>query len=162
MIYSIQSMPKELKSTKENQEKAVLVTVGEESKCGEWQIEDREKELKSLVKASGAIIADTIIFRRRKITPNLFVGKGNIQKIAELAEEADADVVIFNNDLSPSQQKNIEEILDIKTIDRTQLILDIFARRANSNEGKVQRIDISFGTNQAFQRKDHSAFRKDL
>lgn len=127
----------DLEKTERNQERAVLVTVEEPVK-GAWKLEDRVEELESLAVSSGVEVVSNEYCRRTKITPNLFIGKGKAQEIAGLVEESDADVVIFNNDLSPSQQKNLEEIVGVKTIDRTQLILDIFARRATSNEGKVQ------------------------
>ncbi len=118
-------------------EKAILITVevaGKES----WKLEDRCKELERLTESSGAKVVNSQTCRRKKITAGFFVGKGKVSEIADLVESLGADVVIFNNDLSPSQQKNLEEVLNVKTIDRTQLILDIFARRATSNEGKVQ------------------------
>ncbi|NQT33162.1 MAG: GTPase HflX [Candidatus Omnitrophica bacterium] len=124
-------------STKEKRERAVLVTVemrGHES----WPIEDRALELKRLTESCGVDIVETEICRRKAPNAGLFIGKGKVQELVEIIEETGADVVIFNNDLSPSQQKNLEEILTIRVIDRTQLILDIFARRATSNEGKVQ------------------------
>jgi len=68
----------------------------------------------------------------------LFIGKGKAEEISLLCAEKNIDLVIFNNELTGSQQKNLEEIINVKIIDRTQLILDIFARRAKSNEGKIQ------------------------
>ena len=126
-----------LRSTAEKNERAILVTVEEPGRSS-WTLEDRAEELKHLAVSCGVEVIENQTCRRKVLTPNLFIGKGKVQEIAELAEESGADVVIFNNDLSPSQQKNLEEIINAKTIDRTQLILDIFARRATSNEGKVQ------------------------
>ena len=123
--------------TKENKEKAILVTAEEIGK-EVWTIEDRAEELKRLAAACYVEIVGSQKLQRKKLTPNFFIGKGKVQEIASLVEELSADVVIFNNDLSPSQQKNLEEAFNVKTIDRTQLILDIFARRATSSEGKVQ------------------------
>jgi GTP-binding protein HflX len=127
----------ELKKTGERREKAILVTVekvGRES----WKLEDRKEELRRLAEACSVSIVGELVSRRKTLNPALLIGKGKVQEIAEMATECGADVVIFSDDLSPSQQKNLEEIIDIKTIDRTQLILDIFAHRATSNEGKVQ------------------------
>ncbi|RKY42875.1 MAG: GTPase HflX [Candidatus Makaraimicrobium thalassicum] len=118
-------------------ERAVLATVEEIGKES-WRLEDRERELTRLAESCGVEIAGSLTCRRKTLTPNLFLGRGKAREIAALVDELDADVVIFNNDLSPTQQKNLEEIINAKTIDRTQLILDIFARRATSNEGKVQ------------------------
>ena len=76
--------------------------------------------------------------RTDKPDPTTLVGRGKVQEIRGLAHGADADLVIFDNDLTPSQLRNLEEALDLKVIDRTQLILDIFARRARSREGQLQ------------------------
>jgi len=103
-----------------------------------WSLEDRAMELRNLARSSGVEIVGEVTCRRRTLTPNLLLGKGKVQEITDLALELGADVVIFSDDLSPSQQKNLEEVMEVKTIDRTQLILDIFAHRATSSEGKVQ------------------------
>ncbi len=124
-------------STKKGKERAVLVTTQDE-KHALWSLEDRCLEIKKLVESCEVLAVGEVMSRLRKITPDLFIGKGKAEEIAELAEEKKANVIIFNNDLSPSQQKNLEEIIKVKTIDRTQLILDVFARRAVSNDGKVQ------------------------
>ncbi len=118
-------------------EKALLITV-DSGKNRAWSAQDAAQELRELVRSAGAEVKEEIICHRDKISPAFFVGKGKVDEIALIARELNLDAVIFNNDLSGSQQKNLEEIIGIKTIDRTQLILDIFARRARSNEGKVQ------------------------
>lgn len=118
-------------------EKAFLVTVDEDGK-GFWKADDRQEELENLAEAAGLKILGSIIARRKQVTPTFFIGKGKVHEIAEDVREAGANVVLFNNELSPSQQRNLEEAMGVKTIDRTQLILDIFARRARSNEGKLQ------------------------
>jgi GTP-binding protein HflX len=127
----------DLERIKKKRERAVLVTV-EKLRRETWHLEDRQQELKRLAEACGVEILEELVSRRKTLTPGLLIGKGKVQEIADLAMELNADVVIFSDDLSPSQQKNLEEVINIKTIDRTQLILDIFARRATSNEGKVQ------------------------
>ena len=103
-----------------------------------WPFEERKKEFEKLVSSCGVEIAEDFTCKIKQITPKFFIGKGKIEEIAEDVMMFDADVVIFSEDLSPSQQKNLEEMLNCKTIDRTQLILDVFAQRARSNEGKVQ------------------------
>jgi len=123
--------------TRERLEKAILVTVEEIGK-EEYAIKDRALELKDLVESAGAKIVAEIECRRKFLTSNFLIGKGKVEEIASLIPELGAQVVVFSDDLSPSQQKNLEDILEVKTIDRTQLILDIFARRATSSEGKVQ------------------------
>ena len=128
---------KETYPTKPAKERAVLITVEEEGK-ETWPLKDRCEELKNLVESSGAVVVANESCRRKKINPKIFVGLGKAEELAEIVIREEADVVVFNDDLSPSQQKNLEEIFTIKTIDRTQLILDIFAQRATSNEGKVQ------------------------
>jgi GTP-binding protein HflX len=124
-------------STAEKKEKAIVVTV-EEIGRETWALEDRVEELKRLTTSCGVDIVGSEVCRRKTLTSNLLIGKGKAQELALTVDEAGADVVIFSNDLSPSQQKNLEDLLNVKIIDRTQLILDIFAHRATSNEGKVQ------------------------
>ncbi|MFQ5952388.1 MAG: GTPase HflX [Candidatus Omnitrophota bacterium] len=123
--------------TRAKQEKAVLVTIDEIGK-ETWELEDRKEELRRLAESCGVDIVEEVVCRMKALVPRTLIGKGKVQEIADLVGEREADAAIFSNDLSPSQQKNLEEVIKIKTIDRTQLILDIFARRATSNEGKVQ------------------------
>lgn len=123
--------------TAAERERAVLVTVHVEGKTSP-EAEGMQAELVRLAVSRGVEIAGKVICRRKMVTSNFFIGKGKVSEIADLVREDSADVVIFSNDLSPTQQKNLEKVIDAKTIDRTQLILDIFAARASSNEGKVQ------------------------
>jgi GTPase len=125
------------KPTTRERERTILVTAAGTEK-GAGELEDRVDEFRKLASSCGAVIASSEICRLRSITPNLFIGRGKAEEIAEKVRELNADTVIFNNDLSASQQKNLEQVLAVKTIDRTQLILDVFARRATSAEGKVQ------------------------
>lgn len=118
-------------------ERALTVTV-DLHKREEWDAEERAAELKELAISAGSKVIKEMIARRERIEPALFLGKGKVEEIAKICRDIDIDVVIFNNDLTGTQQKNIEGIVLTKTIDRTQLILDIFARRAHSNEGKIQ------------------------
>ncbi|MBL7158622.1 MAG: GTPase HflX [Candidatus Omnitrophica bacterium] len=119
-------------------EKAILVTLDMCEENGPWSAKEKAAELRDLAMSSGASIAHEIIAIRGKPSPAHYVGTGKAGEIAELCAEKNASVVIFNNDLSGTQQKNLEEIVNVKTIDRTQLILDIFAHRAKSSEGKIQ------------------------
>jgi GTPase len=125
------------KPTTKEREKAILVTAAETGKEG-WNLDDRADEFRALAESCGAVIAGSEVCNLKTITPKFFIGKGKAEEVAEMVHALGADVVIFNNDLSASQQKNLEETLLAKTIDRTQLILDVFARRATSAEGKVQ------------------------
>jgi len=119
-------------------ERAILVTVDLKSENG-WSIEDRASELRELVWSSGVLRDTEILCTRERPTPDLFIGKGKFEEIARLCREKNIDVVIFNNDLSPTQLRNLERGLNgVKVIDRTQLILDIFAQHAYSEEGKIQ------------------------
>lgn len=119
-------------------EKALLVTVKLDSEKNSWGLEDMALELEELVSASGAEVVDNITCLREKPTANFFIGSGKAQELAMLSEELNAATVIFSHDLSGTQQRNLEEVINRKTIDRTQLILDIFARHARTPEGKTQ------------------------
>lgn len=124
-------------STSRKKERAIILTIDVAGQTS-WKIEDKAQELERLAFSCGVDIVSSEVCRLKEITPTFFIGSGKVDELTQLAEELGANVVIFSEDLSPSQQRNLEEILRIKTIDRTQLILDIFARRATSNEGKVQ------------------------
>ncbi|MFH1248422.1 MAG: GTPase HflX [Candidatus Omnitrophota bacterium] len=119
-------------------EKVLLITVDLESDAERWPVDDIAQELGELVLACKAEVVDNIISVRKKATPNFFIGRGKAQEIGLISEELGADTVIFSHDLSGTQQRNLEEAIGKKTIDRTQLILDIFARHAKSPEGKMQ------------------------
>lgn len=118
-------------------ERAITITV-DLPRREEWTARERAAELKELAASSGIKVVEELIVHRDKIEPACYIGKGKVEEIAQACADKSIDVVIFNNDLTGSQQKNLEEIIKKKTIDRTQVILDIFARRAHSNEGKLQ------------------------
>jgi len=118
-------------------ERALLVTVDLDAKSG-WTAEERSAELRELASSAGARIVREEIVRRHDPSPASFVGKGKVKELADICADERINVAIFNNDLTGTQQKNLEEVMNVKTVDRTQLILDIFARRAHSNEGKLQ------------------------
>ena len=118
-------------------ERAITVTV-DLGKREEWTAEERSGELTELAASAGAKVVKELIVRREKIEPACYIGKGKVEEIARICADEKIGIVIFNNDLTGSQQKNLEDIIWTKIIDRTQLILDIFARRAHSNEGKIQ------------------------
>ena len=119
-------------------EKALLVTANLKSEKNSWDVEDSAAELRDLAKSTGIIAAKEIICQIEKPTPDLYIGKGKTAEIIGLCQDEKINVVIFNNELSPTHQRNLEKAINIKTIDRTQLILDIFARHAKSQEGKTQ------------------------
>jgi GTP-binding protein HflX len=99
---------------------------------------DPLEELKQLTKTAGAEVTDSIRFDFLSPTPNFFIGKGQAEKLSDLCKQKNADLVIFDHELSPVQQRNLEEITQTKVIDRPQLILDIFAQHASSKEGEIQ------------------------
>ena len=100
--------------------------------------EESLEELAALAGSAGATVADRQIQSRPGVDSATFVGSGKVEELKALIQFHDASVVIFDQELSPTQQRNLEKALDIKILDRTQLILDIFARRARTREGKLQ------------------------
>jgi GTPase len=118
-------------------EKAVLVSLARSAKEKVAAAESLE-ELAGLVRAAGAEPVDSILQIRPSIDPKTYIGAGKSEEIAWLVEDKGADLVVFDVGLSPSQGRNLEKELGVRVIDRTQVILDIFARRAHSTEGKLQ------------------------
>ncbi len=100
--------------------------------------EDSLDELRSLATSAGAEIAGEFTQRKDRPDPATLIGKGKLEEIAGAAASVSADVILFDHDLSPSQQRNIERVVHTRVIDRTQLILDIFARHARTREGQLQ------------------------
>ena len=100
--------------------------------------EESLTELHSLAQSAGAEVCDTVVQARPAPDAATLIGSGKVDELAAMAQGLPADVVIFDHDLSPTQQRNLERALDVKVIDRTQLILDIFARRARTREGRLQ------------------------
>lgn len=96
------------------------------------------EELASLTETAKGNVLATVTQKRERIHPATYIGKGKVTELSALKEEMEADIIIFNDELSPSQVRNLSKDLDARIIDRTQLILDIFAGRARSKEGKLQ------------------------
>ncbi len=117
-------------------ERAVLVGVILPGTQPDWQ--DPLGELRSLAKTAGATVVDQIVQRRDRIDPAFYVGSGKVEEIGLRAEANDADVIIFDNDLTPAQIREIETVTNRKVIDRSELILDIFATRAQTHEARLQ------------------------
>lgn len=115
-----------------------MVTVGLNYKKGLPEYKDQALELKELALSTGVKVMEELLYFRDKLTADLYIGEGKVEEIKQLCQKKSIDTVIFNNDLSGTQQRNLEGILEKKTIDRTQLILDIFARHAKTMEGKMQ------------------------
>ncbi len=118
-------------------ERAILVNVAV-TKAEKSEAEESVEELAGLAVAAGAEVAGRIFQVRPRLNPRWLVGEGKVEEIAHAAREADADMVIFDRNINASQQQNLEEEIKVKVVDRTQLILDIFAQRARTNEGKLQ------------------------
>jgi GTPase len=104
----------------------------------EFDADESLGELRSLAESAGARIVGEILQRRDRFDPATLVGAGKLEEIAGAAASVQADLLLFDHDLSPSQQRNIEKIVHRRVIDRTQLILDIFARHARTREGQLQ------------------------
>jgi GTPase len=104
----------------------------------EFDADESLAELRTLAESAGAKVVGEILQRRDRFDPATLVGAGKLEEIAGAAASADADVLLFDHDLSPSQQRNIERVIKRRVIDRTQLILDIFARHARTREGQLQ------------------------
>lgn len=117
------------------EERVVLVGVSERD--GD-DADDSLVELAELVKTAGATVVGTLIQRRESIHPGMYVGTGKVQEIEELVEQTGATGIVCDDELSPAQLKNLEQMLDTKVMDRTLIILDIFAARATTSEGKIQ------------------------
>lgn len=118
-------------------EKAILVHLSA-SRKEKSEAEESMEELAHLASAAGAEVAEKIYQCRPRISPRYFIGEGKAEELAQRKTELEADLIVFDHNLSPAQQRSLEDKTKTKIIDRTQLILDIFAQRAKSNEGKLQ------------------------
>jgi GTP-binding protein HflX len=117
------------------QEKVILVGISEQD--GD-DAEDSLAELKELVKTAGASVVGSMIQKREKIHPGTYVGTGKVEELSRLIAETGATGIVCDDELSPAQIRNLEELLATKIMDRTLIILDIFAARATTSEGKIQ------------------------
>lgn len=122
------------RSAEQAKERVLIVQVN----FGDLDIEEAIEEVRMLAESAGAEVADVITCRRDRPDVALFVGSGKAEEIGQYAKAMDASLVIFNHSLSPVQQRNLEQVVHGRVIDRTSLILDIFALRAQSAEGKLQ------------------------
>ena len=116
-------------------ERAILISVSNEAR---EEAEDSLDELAELARTADLVILDRVLQRSRQINPKYLLGEGKLREVVISALEQGATLLVFDQDLSPSQVRSISEVTELKIIDRTQLILDIFARRAHTRDGKVQ------------------------
>ena len=119
----------------DRRERAILVSVAKQAR---HEQENSIAELDELARSSDLLVLDTVIQRPKEITPRYLMGEGKIKDLIINALSRGATILVFDQELSPSQVKAISELTELKVIDRSQLILDIFARRAHSRDGKVQ------------------------
>jgi len=130
-------IPKGTVSTNLEPERAVLVAVELKTRDHMWSIEDTLSELAYLARTAGAQVVGEIYQRANRYTTT-YLGKGKLEELIELVAEHEAEVVIFDDELTPTQQRNLEDALETKVIDRTALILDVFGRHARTHEGQLQ------------------------
>src|SRR5450432_1631494 len=119
------------------QERALLVGLEKEG-VSKWDLRDSLEELRELASSAGAQVVDTVTQKLRKPTAPFYIGKGKAELIKESFQDQGVTSVIFDDELSPAQGRNLENLFSRKVLDRTQLILDIFAQRARSREGRLQ------------------------
>jgi len=125
-------------ATKAKIEQALLVGVGSKASNHDWPVTDSLQELSHLTKTAGANVVGILTQKLDVPSPTYYIGKGKIGELIDLKEQTPYDTVVFDDELSPRQQRNLEEALGVKVIDRTALILHIFARKARTHEGKLQ------------------------
>jgi len=119
-----------------HQESAVLVSVALPNRP--WLGDDPLDELRGLAGTAGAKVVGELLQKREHVVPGTYIGKGKVEELIAVVQSTDADVVIFDNDLSPAQVRSLEKATNVKVIDRSELILDIFATRARSMEARLQ------------------------
>src|SRR3984893_6999774 len=124
-------------SPKNKPERALLIGLEQEG-VSKWDLRDSMEELAELANSAGAEVVDTVTQKLQKPTAPYYIGKGKAELIKESFKDQHVTSVIFNDELSPAQGRNLENLLARKVLDRTQLILDIFAQRARSREGRLQ------------------------
>ena len=122
---------------KANHERALLVGLALGAR-GRSRSDASVEELGLLAESAGASVVGRLVQERHRPDPATLIGRGKVEDVRRLAEEQDANLILFDEELSPAQQRNLEAALDRKTLDRTQLILDIFAKRARTREGRLQ------------------------
>ena len=120
-----------------SRERALLIGLEKEG-VSKWELHDSLDELRELANSAGAEVVDTVTQKLQKPTAPYYIGRGKAESIKESCQDRQVTSVIFNDELSPAQGRNLENLFARKVLDRTQLILDIFAQRARSREGRLQ------------------------
>jgi GTP-binding protein HflX len=119
-------------------ERALLVGVEIKGEETDWPLENSMEELAELARTAGLEVVGRVTQALESIHPATYIGQGKVEQIQEIIATQDVDIVVFDVDLSPTQQRNLEEALNVRIIDRTALILDIFAKHARTREGALQ------------------------
>src|SRR5437660_11123650 len=122
---------------KKTHERALLIGL-EQAGVSKWDLRDSMAELAELANSAGAEVVDTVTQKLPKPTAPYYIGRGKAELIKESCRDQHVTSVIFDDELSPAQGRNLENLFSRKVVDRTQLILDIFAQRARSREGRLQ------------------------
>jgi GTP-binding protein HflX len=122
---------------RKRQERALLIGLEKEG-VSKWDLRDSMEELRELANSAGAEVVDTVTQKLRKPTAPYYIGRGKAESIKDSIQDRQVTSIIFDDELSPAQGRNLENLLARKVLDRTQLILDIFAQRARSREGRLQ------------------------
>ncbi|MCD8502835.1 MAG: GTPase HflX [Bacillaceae bacterium] len=127
-----------MKEVNVSTEEKVIIVGCKSVEVDEHQFKYSLEELASLVKTAGGVVVCSVTQNRHQVDKATYIGRGKVEEIEVLVDELDVDVVIFNDELSTSQMRNLNDRLNARIIDRTQLVLDIFSQRARSKEGKLQ------------------------
>ena len=128
----------ELKSIDRPNRREKAILVGVLLPEGDFNPDDPLDEIRGLAKTAGLVVAGTMLQKRRDVDIATYIGSGKVEELKELVEAHEADLVVFDNDLGPAQTRNLEKALGVKVIDRTEVILDIFATRARTHEAHLQ------------------------
>ncbi|HOX85800.1 MAG TPA: GTPase HflX [bacterium] len=126
-----------IKTEHQDRESAILIGVVRSGQ-NRWQSNDTLDELAMLAQTAGAEVVERVIQERHHVDKTFFIGRGKVKQIAEMVTDLHVDMLIFDDDLSPAQAKNVEEVCGVKVIDRSGLILDIFAKHAQTREARTQ------------------------
>ena len=128
----------ELFETQNNDAETVLLVGVVLRNEEEWKVKDTMDELAQLSESAGAVVVGRFLVRQQKIKAGHYIGTGKAEEISDWIKENRVSMVVFDDDLTPAQGRNLEEIFEVRVLDRTQLILDIFAQRAQTKEGCLQ------------------------